>query len=81
VSWRDIAKWNQIDPNNTLFVGATLYLYDAKPQAIDRPVPVKAESKPESYTVKANDSLTGVADQFGLTVKQLADYNNLSVTR
>ncbi len=80
VSWRDIAKWNQIDPNNTLFVGATLYLYDAKPQAIDRPVPVKAESKPESYTVKANDSLTGVADQFGLTVKQLADYNNLSVT-
>ncbi len=80
VSWRDIAKWNQIDPNNTLFVGATLYLYDAKPQAIDRPVPVKADSKPESYTVKANDSLTGVADQFGLTVKQLADYNNLSVT-
>ncbi|WP_130803070.1 lytic transglycosylase [Acinetobacter ihumii] len=80
VSWRDIAKWNQIDPNNTLFVGASLYLYDAKPQAIDRPVSTKTESKPESYTVKANDSLTGVADQFGLTVKQLADYNNLSVT-
>ncbi|RKG33366.1 LysM peptidoglycan-binding domain-containing protein [Acinetobacter guerrae] len=80
VSWRDIAKWNQIDPNNTLFVGASLYLYDAKPQAIDRPSTPKPEVKPESYTVKANDNLTGVADQFGLTVKQLADYNNLSVT-
>ena len=80
VSWRDIAKWNQIDPNNTLFVGASLYLYDAKPQAIDRPVTAKVETKPDSYTVKANDSLTSVAEQFDLTVKQLADYNHLSVT-
>src|SRR5690606_13988871 len=24
VSWRDIAKWNQVDPNATLYVGATL---------------------------------------------------------
>lgn len=30
--------------------------------------------------VQANDSLTGVASQFGLTVKQLADYNGLSTT-
>ncbi|MBJ9985788.1 LysM peptidoglycan-binding domain-containing protein [Acinetobacter sp. S40] len=80
VSWRDIAKWNQIDPNNTLFVGASLYLYDAKPQTIDRSVASKPDTKTEIYTVKANDSLTGVADQFGLSVKQLADYNNLSVT-
>lgn len=31
VNWRDIAKWNQMEPNGNLLAGATLYLYDAKP--------------------------------------------------
>ncbi len=76
VNWRDVAKWNQIDPNATLYVGTTIYLYDAKPvQEASKPA-----AKPESYVVQANDSLTGVASQFGLTVKQLADYNGLSTT-
>lgn len=30
--------------------------------------------------VQANDNLTSVASQFGLSVKQLADYNDLTVT-
>ena len=76
VSWRDIANWNQIDPASTLFAGATLYLYDAQPQA----EVVKEKSKPEIYVVQANDSLTGVAAQFGLSVSQLADFNGLSTT-
>ncbi|MCH7337451.1 LysM peptidoglycan-binding domain-containing protein [Acinetobacter sp. NIPH 2699] len=77
VSWRDIAKWNQIDPAGTLFVGTSLYLYDAKPQA----EAVKAvETKPESYVVQSGDSLTSLAARFDLTLKQLADYNNLAVT-
>ena len=75
VNWRDVAKWNQIDPNSTLYAGTTIYLYDAKPQAA---APAKAKEQPESYVVKANDTLTGVANQFGLSVKQLADYNNLN---
>ncbi|WOE42543.1 lytic transglycosylase [Acinetobacter chinensis] len=78
VNWRDVAKWNQIDPSSTLYVGTSIYLYDAKPQ-----VSAEASAKktvPDSYVVQANDSLTGVASQFGLSVKQLADYNNLSVT-
>ncbi|QHH96201.1 LysM peptidoglycan-binding domain-containing protein [Acinetobacter dispersus] len=74
VNWRDVAKWNQIDPNGTLFVGASLYLYDAKPEA------PKAAEKPESYVVQSGDSLTNLASRFDLTLKQLADYNNLSVT-
>ena len=74
VSWRDIAKWNQIDPSAILFVGATLYLYDAKPTAEAK----KAEEKPTNYTVKPNDSLTSVANQFDLTVQQLADFNGLN---
>ncbi|MFO1354216.1 MAG: LysM peptidoglycan-binding domain-containing protein [Acinetobacter sp.] len=77
MNWRDIAQWNQIDPTGTLFVGASLYLYDAKPQAdTSRTV----ESKPESYVVQSGDSLTNLAARFDLSLKQLADYNNLSVT-
>src|SRR5699024_2281596 len=56
-----------------------IYLYDAKPQSTDSTV-IKAKVAPESYVVQANDSLTGVASQFGLSVKQLADYNDLSVS-
>ena len=79
VNWRDIAKWNQVDPNGTLFVGATLYLYDAKPQ-IDVPtVPKKSvETAPTTYVVKPNDSLTSVASEFDLSVSQLASYNDLN---
>lgn len=79
VNWRDIAKWNQVDPNGTLFVGSTLYLYDAKPVA-EKTVEKKPESKPSTYVVKANDSLTGVANQFNLSVQQLADFNGLSTS-
>ncbi len=76
VNWRDIAKWNQIDPTGTLFVGTSLYLYDAKPQ----PEAAKVAEKPESYVVQSGDSLTSLASRFDLSLKQLADYNNLSVT-
>ncbi|GIT83274.1 LysM peptidoglycan-binding domain-containing protein [Acinetobacter sp. A2] len=76
LNWRDIAKWNQIAPDATLYVGTSIYLYDAKPQA----EPAKPKTMPEQYVVQANDTLTGVASQFGLSVKQLADYNNLSTT-
>ncbi|MEB3753739.1 LysM peptidoglycan-binding domain-containing protein [Acinetobacter sp. MD2(2019)] len=76
VAWRDIAKWNQIDPDAPLFTGTKLYLYDAKPQANSS----TKNTVPDSYTVKANESLTSIASQFGLTVKQLADWNDLSVS-
>ena len=82
VNWRDVAKWNQMDANATLYVGTSIYLYDAKPQTekVEVRSTLKAETKPESYTVRANDTLTGIADEFGLSLKQLADYNGLSVT-
>ncbi len=78
VNWRDVAKWNQIDPEKTLFVGTSLYLYDAKPQEVESTA--KSAAKPDVYVVQANDSLTGVANQFNLSVKQLAEYNDLSVS-
>ncbi|WP_407307643.1 LysM peptidoglycan-binding domain-containing protein [Acinetobacter sp.] len=80
LSWRDVAKWNQIDPNSPLYVGTSIYLYDAKPQSTETSAISKVKAQPETYVVQANDNLTGVASQFGLSVKQLADYNNLSVS-
>lgn len=79
VNWRDIAKWNQVDPNGTLFVGTTLYLYDAKPQAQESKVVEKnAEDKAKTYVVKPNDNLTGLANQFDLSVHDLAEWNGLN---
>lgn len=83
VSWRDLATWNQVSPNGVLYAGTTLYLYDAKPvesKTTQQNTAAPAAQRPTRYVVKANDSLTGLAAQFGLSVQQLANYNDLSVT-
>lgn len=71
VNWRDVADWNQIEPNKSLYVGTSLYLYNAK-----KVQPVR----PTSYIVQSGDTLTAVADKFGFTNQQLADMNNLTPT-
>lgn len=45
----------------------------AKPTQAVRPA-----AKPESYTVQAGDTLTGIAQANNLTVSQLASYNNIA---
>jgi len=76
VSWRDIAEWNQIDANANLLSGSTLYLYNARP--IEPLAQSSAASTPDSYTVQAGDTLIGTANRFGLSVTELASYNNIS---
>ena len=52
----------------------------AQPKPVTTPKPApKPATKPESYTVRTGDSLTSVAAANGLTVGQLASYNNLPV--
>ena len=71
VNWRDVADWNQIEPSKSLYVGTSLYLYNAK----------KVQpARPTSYTVQSGDTLTAVAEKFGFTNQQLADMNNLTPT-
>ncbi len=74
VNWRDIAKWNQINIESPLFVGTRLYLYDAKP------ITIAAPSKPEKYVVKAGDNLTNLAQQYDVSLQDLAAWNNLTTT-
>ena len=77
VSWRDIAEWNQIDASAKLLSGSTLYLYNAKTiEPLSSSTTVA--SQPESYIVQSGDTLIGTANRFGLSVTQLASYNNLS---
>lgn len=78
VSWRDIAEWNQIDASAKLLSGSTLYLYDAKTIEPISSSSTSAASQPESYVVQSGDTLIGTANRFGLSVTQLASYNNLS---
>lgn len=87
LNWRDIAEWNQIDPNANLLAGSSLYLYNAKPIAplsssssSNSSSNSTTSSKPESYTVQSGDTLIGTANRFGLSVSQLASYNNLSTS-
>ncbi|MGB2786134.1 LysM peptidoglycan-binding domain-containing protein [Psychrobacter sp.] len=78
VSWRDIAEWNQIDASSKLLSGSTLYLYNAKTIEPLSTANNTAASQPESYVVQSGDTLIGTANSFGLSVTQLATYNNLS---
>ncbi|MGP9780325.1 LysM peptidoglycan-binding domain-containing protein [Psychrobacter sp. 364] len=78
VSWRDIAEWNQIDASSKLLSGSTLYLYNAKTIEPLSTANNASASQPESYVVQSGDTLIGTANRFGLSVTQLATYNNLS---
>ena len=78
VNWRDIAEWNQIDASANLLAGSTLYLYNAKSIEPLSSASNTAPSQPESYVVQSGDTLIGTANRFGLSVTQLATYNNLS---
>ncbi|SNT69580.1 LysM peptidoglycan-binding domain-containing protein [Psychrobacter sp. LV10R520-6] len=78
VSWRDIAEWNQIDASSKLLSGSTLYLYDAKTIEPLSSASTNSANQPESYVVQGGDTLIGTANRFGLSVTQLATYNNLS---
>lgn len=78
VSWRDIAEWNQIDASANLLAGSTLYLYNAKSIEPLSSASNTTASQPESYIVQGGDTLIGTANRFGLSVTQLATYNNLS---
>ena len=78
VSWRDITEWNQIDANAKLLSGSTLYLYDAKTITPISNASATSASQPDSYVVQGGDTLIGTANRFGLSVTQLATYNNLS---
>jgi len=55
-----------------------LYLYNAKTIEPLSNANNAAAKQPDSYVVQGGDTLIGTANRFGLSVTQLASYNNLS---
>ncbi|MPX31961.1 LysM peptidoglycan-binding domain-containing protein [Moraxella catarrhalis] len=81
ISLHALAKENGLSVTDGVLIGQTLKLpSDAKTanNTMANTSSSPSVNKPESYTVRAGDSLTSVAATHGLTVGQLASYNNLA---
>ena len=81
ISLHALAKENGLSVTDGVLIGQTLkFPSDAKTANTTMANTSSSPSvnKPESYTVRAGDSLTSVAATHGLTVGQLASYNNLA---
>ncbi|WP_460320586.1 muramidase family protein, partial [Alkalibacterium psychrotolerans] len=77
-----LRDWNNLENADRIFVGQRLVISAQKEEApkLETPAPTPAEpAKPgeASYTVKAGDTLSGIARTNNTTVTQLRDWNNL----
>ncbi len=73
VQYQDIMRWNNLSSTN-IYAGQKLTIHQGGEPAAAAP-PAAAEQK---YTVKRGDFLGKIADDHGVTVRQLMDWNNLS---
>ncbi|SHK60126.1 LysM peptidoglycan-binding domain-containing protein [Rhodothermus profundi] len=67
VSVRDLKRWNNLS-SNTIRVGQQLVLYLSEPVTPERIV----------YRVRRGDTLSEIAQRFGVSVRDLKRWNNLS---
>lgn len=75
VSNADIAALNSFNANSPLIAGQTI-----KVPATNAQVERKLNNQSVKYTVQSGDSLTSVANKYGISVVELATANNLSRT-
>ncbi|STZ08333.1 Membrane-bound lytic murein transglycosylase D precursor [Moraxella caprae] len=75
VSNADIAALNSFNANSPLIAGQTI-----KVPATNAQVERKLNNQSVKYTVQSGDSLTSVANKYGISVDELATANNLSRT-
>lgn len=75
VSNADIASLNGFNANTSLIAGQTI-----KVPATSSQVERKLNNQSVKYTVQSGDSLTSVANKYGISVDELATANNLSRT-
>jgi beta-N-acetylhexosaminidase len=74
VSYQDIMRWNNLS-NTNIRVGQKLSIHSGGEPEASAPEPEPAEQK---YTVQRGDFLGKIADQHGVTVRQLMEWNDLS---
>lgn len=74
VAYQDIMRWNNLS-NTNIRAGQKLTIHPGGEPAAAAAAPEPAEEK---YTVQRGDFLGKIADQYGVSVKQLMEWNNLT---
>jgi len=79
VSVEQLCDWNGIDPDSTLRPGQNLIVWSqAGMLPVVAQVATAAHQEHISYTVKEGDSLWQIARRYGVSVKQLRQWNGLT---
>lgn len=77
VSVADIKEWNSLS-SDKITVGQKLKIYTGKKESQpDKKTDKKKKTNAQTYTVKSGDNLTGIAEQFSVTISELKEWNNL----
>ena len=80
VSVQDIIDWNNLD-NDFLQIGQELIVVDPgngeDPEEPEEPEPDPEEPEDNIYVVQSGDYLYGIANQFGISVQDIIDWNDL----
>ncbi len=73
VSVSELKEWNDLE-SDIIYEGQVLKLYGGKTTTKSEN---KTVSKKSSYTVKAGDNLTAIANKYGVSVSDIEDWNDL----
>lgn len=80
VSVQELAKWNHMHQDDVLKANSIIYLYNGKtvpPKARISKSNQNNKQKSDYYIVRDGEGLIGISQKVGLTLSQLAAYNNL----
>lgn len=67
----EIVEWNELNIQDGIRPGQTLKLYDSNAPQPEAPAPTLIE-----YEVKTTDTLYSIARRYGVTIKQIMEWNN-----
>lgn len=68
----ELVQWNNLDLQQGLKIGQILKLSDNEPVKVET---VRVSSKEVVHEVKSSDTLYSIARQYGVTIKELMDWN------
>lgn len=66
----DLVSWNGISDPNKIYVGQVLNIKGTSSSS--------GSSTSKTYVVESGDTLSCIAERFGVTVNQLVSWNNIS---
>ncbi|MDX1443509.1 MAG: LysM peptidoglycan-binding domain-containing protein, partial [Gammaproteobacteria bacterium] len=81
VGIRELAKWNGMAPRDPLRAGQTLVVWTDERPSFSQAVGLTPEARLRSitYTVRRGDSLARIASRFGVSVGEIARWNELDM--